>query len=217
MHLAAVMGLVIEHMCDQKPLRLGQLRLHRVGVPPEVAGERCAVEPSGPVEHDRVERGAFAFQVAPVVVERYRLRNAACRRRRSGKPAHPDTVGPEQMVERGVDRAEEGAALAPPLGVGKDIGGAIKVLVLPVVIASHALHIADIDHGFTRPTADGRRGKKGRTLPLRRPSSDGHAAIAPLAFSTMAAKAAGSWIARSDSTLRSTSRPALPSPSMNRL
>jgi hypothetical protein len=49
------------------------------------------------------------------------------------------------------------------------------------------------------------------------PPSECHAAIATLAFSTMAAKAAGSWIARSDSTLRSTRRPALASPSMNRL
>ena len=39
-----------------------------------------------------------------------------------------------------------------------------------------------------------------------------HAAFgsAPLAFSTRALKAAGSWIAMSDSTLRSTSMPALP-------
>ena len=40
---------------------------------------------------------------------------------------------------------------------------------------------------------------------------------AALTFSTIAWNAAGSWIARSDSTLRSTCRPDLASPSMNRL
>src|SRR5207244_9476890 len=43
------------------------------------------------------------------------------------------------------------------------------------------------------------------------------AGSAALAFSTIAANAAGSWIARSDSTLRSTVTPDLARPSINRL
>ena len=48
-------------------------------------------------------------------------------------------------------------------------------------------------------------------------AGEGQAASAAFALSTIASKAAGSWIARSDSTLRSTTTPALSSPEMNRL
>ena len=48
-------------------------------------------------------------------------------------------------------------------------------------------------------------------------TGEGQAASAAFALSTIASKAAGSWIARSDSTLRSTTTPALSSPEMNRL
>ena len=44
-----------------------------------------------------------------------------------------------------------------------------------------------------------------------------HAASAALAFSAIAWNDAGSWIARSDSTLRSTVMPDLARPSINRL
>src|SRR5262249_21358416 len=43
--------------------------------------------------------------------------------------------------------AEEGAALAPALIVGESIGDAVEILVLPVIVARHALNIAKIDHG----------------------------------------------------------------------
>src|SRR5262249_34025151 len=46
---------------------------------------------------------------------------------------------------------------------------------------------------------------------------EGQAASAAFALSTIASNAAGSWMARSDSTLRSTTTPALSSPEMNRL
>src|SRR5262249_55203376 len=62
------------------------------------------------------------------------------------------------MIERGVDRAEERPAVTSPLDIGQRVGGAVKVLVLPAVIAGHALHIADIDHPLVRKT-DGRGGK----------------------------------------------------------
>src|SRR5207253_1860352 len=72
--------------------------------------------------------------------------NAARGARRVGEAAHPDAVGPEQMIERGMDRAEERAALAPPLAVGQAIGDGVQVLVLPAIIARHALDIAEVDH-----------------------------------------------------------------------
>ena len=52
---------------------------------------------------------------------------------------------------------------------------------------------------------------------IRAPGFQGAAGSAALALSTIAWNAAGSRMARSESTLRSTSRPALPRPSMNRL
>src|SRR4029077_7575373 len=61
--------------------------------------------------------------------------------------AHPDAIGPEQMAQRLVDRAEERAALAPPLFVRQRIRDAVQILVLPAIVARHALHIGGIDHG----------------------------------------------------------------------
>src|SRR3954468_9466754 len=223
MHLAAMMGLVIEHVGDRKPLRLGHLRLHRPGVPRELPCERGTVDPLGPREHSRIEGCAFMLQIVPVIVDRYRFGDATVRLGSAGEPMHPDAIRPQQMVERGMDRAEERAAVTPPFGVGKRIGDTIKVLVLPAVIARHALHIAGVDHRHIRSTGGAARAQERRRISacasagVCPPSSEYHAAIATLAFSTMAAKAAGSWIARSDSTLRSTRRPALASPSMNRL
>src|SRR5262249_26487765 len=218
MHLAAMVRLVVEHMRDQKPFRLAQLPLGRAGVIGEFALKRSGVEPVRPVDHDRIESLALALQLVPVAMERYRFRNAAVGVGRAGKAAHPDAIGPEQVVEGGVDRAEERPAITSPLGVGEHVGGAIEVLVLPAGISRHALHIAEIDHRLVRRTDRPGRGKKGirPAACIRRPLNP-YAAIAALAFSTIAANAAGSRIARSDSTLRSTSSPALPRPPMNRL
>src|SRR4029077_20794983 len=157
------------------------------------------------------------LQIVPVIVDRYRFGDAAVRLGSAGEPMHPDAICPQQMVERGMDRAEERTAVTPPFGVGKRIGDTIKVLVLPAVIARHALHIAGVDHRHIDPRAGKKEISACASAGVCPPSSECHAAIATLAFSTMAAKAAGSWIARSDRTLRSPRGPALASPSMNRL
>ena len=75
--------------------------------------------------------------------------------------------------------------------------------------------------GWNRP-ARIRPGTPELSLRSRRPrkgckSYQAAAGRAALAFSTIAWNAAGSWMARSDSTLRSTTTPALPRPSINRL
>src|SRR5216684_1971066 len=57
----------------------------------------------------------------------------------------------------------------------------------------------------------------GREMLQQSAAAQAAAGRAALAFSTIAWKAAGSRIARSESTLRSTSTPALPRPSMKRL
>src|SRR5215813_1241293 len=217
MHLATMMRLVVEHVSDEEPFRFAQFAFGRAGVIGEFARKRSGVEPVRPVDHDRIESLALALQLVPVAMERYRFRNAAVGAGRAGKAAHPDAIGPEQVVEGGVDRAEERPAVTSPLGVGEHVGGAIEVLVLPAVIARHALHIAEIDHRVVRRRNGTGQAKKGPApaASILRPLNP-HAAIAALAFSTIAAKAAGSRIARSDSTLRSTNSPALPRPPMNR-
>src|SRR2546422_11493111 len=53
---------------------------------------------------------------------------------------------------RGAWIAEERPAITSPLGVGKRVSGAIEVLVLPAVIARHAMHIAEGDHRLVRRT-----------------------------------------------------------------
>src|SRR5215813_13219633 len=218
MHLAAMVRLMVEHMRDQEPFRLAQFPLDGAGVIGEFARKRRGVEPVRPVDDHYIESLALALQLVPVAMERHGFGNAAVGAGRAGKPAHPDAIGPQQVVEGGVDRAEERPAITSPLGVGEHVGGAIKVLVLPAVITRHALHIAEIDHRLICGTDGEGQMKKGTSSAssILRPLNP-HAAIAALAFSTIAAKAAGSRIARSDSTLRSTNSPALPRPPMNRL
>src|SRR5258708_2493928 len=82
MHLAAMMGLVIEHVRDQQPLRLADFGLPRAGKPGEVAVERGGVEGLPPVEDCGAEISALALKVCPVPVGRNRLRKAAPRTRR---------------------------------------------------------------------------------------------------------------------------------------
>src|SRR3984893_12540594 len=163
MHLAAMMRLMVEHMGDQKPCRLVHLRLDGAGVIGELACERRGVEPVRPVDHDRIERLALALELVPIAMKRHGFGNAAVGMRRAGKAAHPDAIGPEQVIEGGVDRAEERPAVASSLGVGQRVGSAVKVLVLPAVIAGHALHIVDIDHRLVRRT-DG-AGQKATSSP----------------------------------------------------
>src|SRR5215472_10505718 len=108
MHLAAMMGLVIEHMRDQKPLRLAQVRFDRTGEIRELAGQRCRIEPVRPVDHDGIGGFALALQVVPFGIKRYGFGNAAAGGHRPGKAAHPDAISPKQVVERRVNRTEKG-------------------------------------------------------------------------------------------------------------
>src|SRR6516164_8354950 len=163
MDLAAMMRLMVEHMRDQKPCRLVQFPLDGAGVIGELARERRGVEPVRPADHDRIERLALALQLVPVAMERHGFGNSAVGAGCAGKAAHPDAIGPEQVIEGGVDRAEERPAVASPLGVGQRVGSAVKVLVLPAVIAGHALHIVDVDHRLVRGTDGG--GQKSTSLP----------------------------------------------------
>src|SRR5689334_4434686 len=141
------------------------------------------------------------------------------------------------MAERLMDRAEKGAALALPLVHGEPVGDTIEVFVLPAVVARHALYEGTVDHGaLTRVMPEllsgihvflcdrqtwmaGTIGERGDAV-LRTASpamAENHTASADLAWPTMASNAAGSRIARSDSTLRSTAMPALARPAMKRL
>src|SRR4029434_7575672 len=60
--------------------------------------------------------------------------------------AHPRVVGPQEMAHRPVNRVEEGTALTMTLLVREPVGGAVKVLVLPTIVASHAPYKVDTDH-----------------------------------------------------------------------
>src|SRR5262249_47108475 len=61
MHLAAMMGLVVEHVRDQQPFRLVDLGLDRTGEIRELAGKRVRFEPVGPIDDYPVEGRAFAL------------------------------------------------------------------------------------------------------------------------------------------------------------
>src|SRR5262249_7717758 len=129
MHLAAMMGLMIEHMRDRKPSRFRHVRLDRARVISEFAGEPCRVEPIRPVDHDCVEGFALPLQVFPIAIKRYRFRNAARGDGRAGEAAHPNAISPEQVAECCMDRAEKCPAVASPFGVGDCVGDAIEIVV----------------------------------------------------------------------------------------
>src|SRR5579863_1024073 len=167
MHLAAMMGLVIEHMGDQEPTRFGYVALDRTGVISVIGGKPCRVDVVGPMQDRRIEAVPLRFEVLPVGVERNRFRNAARRPRLAGEAAHPDAVGPEQMAQRLVDRAEEGAALLPPRLLRELVGDAIEVLVLPAIVPRHALDVGAVDHGTLTPRAPT---SPGRQSPRRPPA-----------------------------------------------
>src|SRR5688500_13347925 len=77
------------------------------------------------------------------------LPDAALGLRQSGESAHPDAVGPEEVAERPLDRAEEGAALAPALLVREPVRRAVEALVLPAIVARHQPDKGDVDHPGT--------------------------------------------------------------------
>ena len=108
MRLAAMMGLVVEHVRHQSPRRLGRGAGFGDILPGEVACQPVAGEAGGPTEDGLVEGGALGFQLVPIaVVWALALIVFGGDGRGACKPAHPDSVGPEDMRERGVQRAEE--------------------------------------------------------------------------------------------------------------
>src|SRR5262249_55656693 len=147
MDLTAMVGLMIEHMRDQNPARLGDIAANRAGEIGLLGRQPIRLDSIGPGDDVPVEIRALGFQAFPIRVKPNRLRNIASRVRGRGEAAHPDLVAPQQMAKRLVDRAEKGAALALAFLRGEPIGNAIEVFVLPAVVARQALDIGTVDHG----------------------------------------------------------------------
>src|SRR5215475_14053113 len=76
-HLAAMVGLVIEEVHDEHVLRLRHLAPGGERVPGEIAGEPFRLDAVGPGDDRAVDRGALALERVPVRVERGRGRDAA--------------------------------------------------------------------------------------------------------------------------------------------
>src|SRR5215204_64047 len=86
-------GLVVEEVQERTTSGLVRSRLGR---------DRFA-----PRNHRAIEVVAITLWVIPPTVQRYRLGDTTNRLGPSSKAAHPYLVGPEQVVQRGVDGAEE--------------------------------------------------------------------------------------------------------------
>src|SRR2546423_696692 len=114
-YLPAMVRLMIEHVRDELPSRLGEVAFHGARIVSEVAVQPGGIKPIRPHDHRLIERGALAPQSVPVGIHRDRLGNAALRPRNVGEPAHPDAIAPQQMAQRLVNRAEKCAALASAL------------------------------------------------------------------------------------------------------
>lgn len=71
MDQTAMMGLVIDEMHEQQRPRHAEVLFSCTRVPSGVALRSSGVKPAGPVNDRRVESGALAFEVGPVIVERH--------------------------------------------------------------------------------------------------------------------------------------------------
>ena len=100
----------------------------------------------------------------------------------AGEAAEPDAVGDDEMVEGAVERAEEGAARRPVVGVGKGPGGRVEAAIGPAVVAGEHLEVilhqrtpsrsrGDSARVAISPFSTPRRESQGgwRALPKRRP------------------------------------------------
>src|SRR3954454_3164494 len=141
-----MMALMIEDVCDEQPFRRRALTLHGARIISEIAGQCRIIELVSPGDDSFIEIDAIALQLAPMPTQARRFRNAGLRPRRSPEARHPNLVGPEQVIERAMDRAEKRAALLPARFIGQPVGAGIEVLVLPAIVARHALDVADPDH-----------------------------------------------------------------------
>src|SRR3712207_5296179 len=66
--------------------------------------------------------------------------------RKDQESAHPHPIGPRQVVQGCLDRSEKGPALLPPVLLRQPVRDGVEVLVLPAIVAGHALHIPNADH-----------------------------------------------------------------------
>jgi hypothetical protein len=142
------MGLVVEEVRDQHPgghAALAPVHLARV------AGD--GLEPAGlerlrPGQEPLVEllsRGSQRLELGvDLLAESGRLWRIA---REAGEPRE---VSAEEVIERGVDRAEEGATVAPALFV-RHVGAArVEALVHPAIVGSHHDAVVAVDHLLPR-------------------------------------------------------------------
>src|SRR6185503_313228 len=190
-------------MRDQQRLGLRHVALGGAREPGEIALEPLRVELLRPADDDLVERRALALEVLPALDHGRRVGNARrLRPRCAGEPAHPYLVGPQQMAERAVDRAEEGAALLRALLIAQLAGRAVEVLVLPAVVGRHLAYVSGGDHADLKLCAS--RAISCRTTSSTLPSA---MAMAP-SISIRSVRSVGPQVRRTSGVSRRKTSPA---------
>ena len=148
MRLAAVMRLVVEEMQQQRHQRL--LDLSRVAQR-AIAHEPVEVGLAQPRDIGG-DAGVLGLprrpQLAEIVVED--AFEALRRITRAGEAAHPDPVADQDVVQRAVQRAEEGAAIGAVVFVGQPGRGIVEALVGPFVVGRQ--HVEMGFHARTSPS-----------------------------------------------------------------
>src|SRR5437660_386516 len=129
MRLAAVMGLVVEEMGDEQALGGADLAPGGAAEPGQVPAQPRLVDRPGPARDVGIALLARRAQLRPIRDEMVALFD----RRRWPWPvveaAHPLAVAPQDVDERPVDRAPEGAPGRPPLGIAEAVRGIVEALV----------------------------------------------------------------------------------------
>jgi len=152
-HLPAVVGLVVEEMHQDPAHRRGHRVARHVRVAQRRVGRRL-VERVAVGDDLRVLGRARHVQADEIAVED--LVEAVDLRRMPGQPSHPQPVADQDVVERGVDRAEERRALHEQLVVVQLAAGGIEPRVGPLVVAREHAELVGL-HAAASVLDDGNR------------------------------------------------------------
>src|SRR5262245_31516204 len=139
-----MMGLVIEEV-RERPAQLGLLRLTGHVAVAERAADRIVAEPAdeaadagifGRARRPEIGEGVVEDLVQPFDAARHAL-----------EPAHPDAVADQDVIQGGVNRAEEGRPPGAVVLNTQRSAGLIEATIGPGVVAGEAMEIAAVHAG----------------------------------------------------------------------
>ena len=126
MRLAAVVGLVVEHMGESQGARHDTAAVVEAAGVRKVAGQPGIGEVGGPGFDLRVLGFTGALQFGELIDQASAFGDTDVRHNPAGEATEPAPIGPQKMVEGGVQRAEEQLGVLLALSILQGRGGTIE-------------------------------------------------------------------------------------------